>query len=426
MATKAAANSNLKVTVYWGDILYDTAICKTGDRVTVGRSPENTFILDVKGNHKGIALAEIDDRGAKLNFNDEIDGHLRLGKEIFSLRAAKDTKHVTKDPSGIYHARISKTDKADFVIGHVSFYFDWIKEKKKVPRSAFFTWRQTLLLLFISISFGLFVLWLNTFEAEKEEKPPERLVTVLPRKVPGLGAGAEAAKAAIGEIKTPDGGAQKGDPGKAELKASVGKAVVANLRKANLGSVLSGLASLGSGAPSADDSKVIAKIDQKGTGGFSTIGEGKGGGGKTVGIGRAVGRGEGGFEGTGRLGLSGDSAIEGGTGHGGGYGLVTTGGGLDRDVIESVIRRRLDRIRLCYERQLNFNPKLTGKVAVRFVIGKQGEVLKSSITEDTMKNSAVSSCILGEVGSWNFPPPEGGTLVNVDYPFLFESSAKGQ
>jgi hypothetical protein len=96
-------------------------------------------------------------------------------------------------------------------------------------------------------------------------------------------------------------------------------------------------------------------------------------------------------------------------------------GGLDRDVIESVIRRRLDRIRLCYERQLNFNPKLAGKLGVHFVIGKAGEVLSASATEDTMKNTQVRECVLMEVKSWNFPNPEGGTIVNVDYPFVFES-----
>jgi hypothetical protein len=95
-------------------------------------------------------------------------------------------------------------------------------------------------------------------------------------------------------------------------------------------------------------------------------------------------------------------------------------------VIESIIRRRLDRIRLCYTRQLNFYPKLSGKVTVHFVIGKTGQVVESSVIEDTMKNQSVRSCILYEVKTWTFPNPEGGTLVNVDYPFVFESSAKAQ
>jgi hypothetical protein len=92
-------------------------------------------------------------------------------------------------------------------------------------------------------------------------------------------------------------------------------------------------------------------------------------------------------------------------------------------VIESIIRRRQYRIRLCYERQLNFNSKLAGKIAMHFVIGAKGSVVKANISEDTMKNESVRNCVLDEVKSWIFPSPEGGTLVNVDYPFVFESSA---
>ena len=424
---EASKNSDLKVTVYWGDILYDTAICKNGDRVTVGRDEKNTFILDVKGAGKGITIAEIGHDGADLRFNDHIDGHLRIGKEIFSLKTAKDTPRVTREPQGLYKTRISKNDKADFVIDHVSLYFDWISKKTTLPKAALMNKQQAFYALLALLGISAVVFVLSAVNDPEPEKPPERLVSLAPRLVPGTGSGQEATKAAIGQIKTPDGGAQKGESGKAELKASKGKAMVASIREANLGSVVSGLASLGGASPSQNEStEVVAKIDQKGTGGFSTVGTGKGGGGHTVGIGRAVGRGEGGFEGTGRLGLSGDSAIESGTGHGGGYVLVTKGGGLDRDVIESVIRRRLDRIRLCYERQLNFNPRLAGKIAVHFIIGKRGEVLTGAITEDTMKNASVGQCILAEVRSWNFPAPEGGTLVNVDYPFLFESSSKGK
>ena len=97
---------------------------------------------------------------------------------------------------------------------------------------------------------------------------------------------------------------------------------------------------------------------------------------------------------------------------------------MDRDVIDAIIRRRQDRIRLCYERQLNFNPKLAGKVSLHFVIGGKGQVSSSRIVEDTMRNQNVNKCILTEIASWTFPTPRGGVNVDVDYPFFFESSAK--
>lgn len=413
-STQAPDNSNLKVTVYWGDILYDTKICRPKDQVTVGRKPGHTYILDTDP----IKLVEVTpDNTAHVYFDDRIDGHVRLGKDLLSLATARGSNRIAKNSSGLYHVELGRGDKADFVFGHVSMYLDWVGAIETLPRTKPFDKKK---LGYLGLALGLFVLAvlaLQMVEPPEPEKPPERLVTLMPRNAP--------AKAALGSQKTADGGAQKGEAGKAEVAPPEEPSAVASLLKANIGSVVSGLTSLGANAPSTTGKTGIkAPIQQAGTGGFTTEGLKQGGGGTTVGIGRTVGKGEGGFEGTGRLGLSGNSAVEGGTGHG--YGDTTTGGGLDRDVIESVIRRRVDRIRLCYERQLNFNPKLAGKISVRFIIGKSGEVLSSKAIEDTMKNAAVKQCILDEVKTWTFPQPEGGTLVNVDYPFVFESTARSE
>lgn len=422
-------SSSLKVVVYWGDILYDTVICHPTESITIGRKPGDTFVMDLDSKALGpkgsLKLVEVrkgkssdgplaDLHFAELRFNEAIDGHVRIGTEMLSLQSATKTDHVKKDAEGFYRVRMGQQDKADFVIGHVSFYLDWVKDRIPLERSKVVSKKGilaalALLLLFISFVGGLLLV------EPTPEIPPERLVTVLPRNTP--------AKAALGERRSSDGGAQKGDLGKANTAVSEKPSAVAELKSANLGSLFSGLADVGAKAPTAQGpAKESTNFQQTGTGGFSNTGLAQGGGGKTVGLGRAVGNGEGGFEGTGRLGLSGDSALEGGTGNGSGE--ATSGGGLDHNLIESIIRRRLDRIRLCYERQLNFNPKLIGKISVHFVIGKVGQVISSRATEDTMKNEAVKTCVLSEVSSWNFPTPEGGTLVNVDYPFVFESSAQ--
>lgn len=413
-STQAPDNSNLKVTVYWGDILYDTKICRPKEQVTVGRKPGHTYILDTDP----IKIVEVaSDNTAHVYFDDRVDGHVRIGTDLLSLATARASKRVAKDASGFYRVELGRNDKADFVFGHVSMYLNWVGASETLPKTKPFDKKK---LLYLGAALGVFVLAvlaLQMIDPPEPDKPPERLVTLMPRNAP--------AKAAMGTQKTVDGGAQKGEAGKAETAPPEAPSAVANLQKANLGSVVSGLTSLGANAPSTTGKAAVnAPIQQTGTGGFTTEGLKQGGGGTTVGIGRTVGKGEGGFEGTGRLGLSGNSAVEGGTGHG--YGDTKTGGGLDRDVIESVIRRRVDRIRLCYERQLNFNPKLAGKISVRFIIGKSGEVLSSKALDDTMKNAAVKNCILEEVKTWTFPQPEGGTLVNVDYPFVFESTARGE
>lgn len=97
-------------------------------------------------------------------------------------------------------------------------------------------------------------------------------------------------------------------------------------------------------------------------------------------------------------------------------------GGLDKEVIAQYIKTQLGQILYCYERQLSANPELFGKVAVRFTIGPTGQVEKQMIGDTTLKNKNVEGCILTKVASWKFPAPQGGTSVNVTYPFLFKST----
>lgn len=97
-------------------------------------------------------------------------------------------------------------------------------------------------------------------------------------------------------------------------------------------------------------------------------------------------------------------------------------GGLDRDVIASYIKTQLGQILYCYERQLSAKKDLFGKVAVRFTIGPSGQVETQQIGDTTLKNATVEGCILNKVAQWKFPAPQGGTKVNVTYPFLFKST----
>lgn len=96
-------------------------------------------------------------------------------------------------------------------------------------------------------------------------------------------------------------------------------------------------------------------------------------------------------------------------------------GGLDREVIAKYIQSQKGKILFCYERQLSANPGLFGKVAVKFQIAPGGEVETSNITESTLGNSSVESCLLQVIAQWRFPKPDGGVRVLVSYPFVFKS-----
>ncbi len=94
-------------------------------------------------------------------------------------------------------------------------------------------------------------------------------------------------------------------------------------------------------------------------------------------------------------------------------------GSLDKEIIRRVVRRHRNEIRYCYEKQLQKNPDLAGKVEVKFVISATGSVQFASVLNSTLGDDAVGKCITKRVKRWVFPEPKGGGIVAVKYPFMF-------
>lgn len=463
--------TSLRLLVSWGDVLYDTVLCQPNEVISVGKGKENTFHLNLG---KDSVLPKLDlikvtsPRTAEIRLHDVVKGHVRLNKGVYSVSGNSRTQFSKPNKEGIYEFTLSEPETAELTIGYVTFYLDWVKPARKLPKSfrldksrgAFFT-----LLLLLSTPF-LLLLQRNLPVDSPREKEPERVVTILPelkrepasppiqeKKETGIVAEKPVPKLApaIGPKKTSDGGAQKGAAGKAQLalpqkkagqktgvpsmrasKANAAEDDLATIDSSSIQNVVEGVVSIDTKTDAGGSDKApppgafIAPIEQKGTGGFSLEGVKKGAGGSSVGIGRPEGKGEGGFGGLGKSGLGGSlgSSLKVAPARSSDTG--NAGGGLEREVIEHVVRQRKDRIRLCYERQLNFIPQLSGKVTVHFEIDPKGNVLSSNLIEDTLQNKTVKECILSEVKTWTFPKPQGGVIVPVDYPFVFESSSLGK
>src|SRR5690606_34957672 len=97
---------------------------------------------------------------------------------------------------------------------------------------------------------------------------------------------------------------------------------------------------------------------------------------------------------------------------------VEVSGRLPPQVIQRIVRQNHGRFRLCYERGLGANPSLSGRVNVRFVIGRNGAVNNVSNAGSTLPNGEVVSCVVRAFYGLSFPKPEGG-LVTVSYPIAF-------
>jgi hypothetical protein len=99
-----------------------------------------------------------------------------------------------------------------------------------------------------------------------------------------------------------------------------------------------------------------------------------------------------------------------------GVGITQVSGRLPSEVIQRIVRQNFGRFRQCYEIGLRSNPNLEGRVAVRFVIGRDGAVSNVSGGGD-LPNAQVTSCVASAFYGLSFPSPENG-IVTVTYPIL--------
>ena len=96
-------------------------------------------------------------------------------------------------------------------------------------------------------------------------------------------------------------------------------------------------------------------------------------------------------------------------------------GELPKEVIKKYIATKMGAIKACYQKALQSNPDLAGKVKVAFLIQPNGAVGAARIDDSGLNNSSVEECILANIKSWKFPPASGGGSTKVVYPFVFAS-----
>ena len=429
------ARSSVKVTVYWGDILYDTVLCERSSSISVGRKLGNTFLLDLDKNTpvESFELLKINENNlAEVQFDDTIEGHVRLAKGFTTPSSAIKKNEATRLANGMYQLVLSQNETAELVIGHVSFHIDWVKPSKPLPKSTLLHRRNlSFLVVFFVLALPLAALLKFSYNALQEEtKLPERLVPLLPPQMPKVVILPPKKVEEVPEpkpVEVPIAEKKVGrSPPKPKsavpppiAKPAATPSAAQSLQRAGLGSLVKGLTSFSTGdAPAALNRREEEPTGQSTGGGLFSAGLKSGG--KTVGLGRPMGS-ERGFEGSGRLGLS--DTMAGATPLGGKLRRgIAESVGLSRGAIDHIVRQKKDRVRLCFERQLNSNPNLSGKITVHFEIDASGNVMETHLTEDTLKNVKFRSCVLEEVRSWIFPKPDGGVVVPVDYPFTFEST----
>ena len=144
-----------------------------------------------------------------------------------------------------------------------------------------------------------------------------------------------------------------------------------------------------------DDSNIYAGTGSGGTG-WGTIGTGRYG---TIGHGTSTG------------GMRGRNS----TAPSVSIGVPSVNGDLDKAIIRRYIKRNIQKLEYCYEKQLLAKPGLAGTVQTQFFITPDGMVSRSDASG---VDPDVADCVADVIRNVEFPKPRDGG-VSVNFPFTF-------
>jgi hypothetical protein len=378
------------------------------------------------------------------NISDKWSGFVDIGEERHSLQELIESGKAKASGAGQYQVDVDENTRLVADLGHTIIFSQMVYPGKKVVSKLTDNLDYPFLgvMAFMTFVFAMMAVVILTSPPPPENEVmeiPDRFVELLleqpepetpkkdnkPEANPDAGEGAKAKKEE-GKVGKKDAKMKTAKGNKVEMKkqqldreVAENAGVLGALREgAELDGVF-GSSNLNADLAGGIGGLIGAKGTQMGSGGLGSRGSGLGGGGTADGIGglgtKGRGSGKSGYgSGGGNFGAKG----EGGIGKIGGDPIIL--GALDKSLIDAVIKRHMNQIRYCYQRELTKNPNLGGKIVVKFVIAKDGSVSKASTKSSTMANKAVEGCINSRFQRFTFPEPKGGGIVIVSYPFIFQ------
>ncbi len=95
---------------------------------------------------------------------------------------------------------------------------------------------------------------------------------------------------------------------------------------------------------------------------------------------------------------------------------VLSGSSFDRVVVERMVRRRIAMVRRCHERELRQDPRVEGRLVVRWILEPTGRVASSNVVENTSGNAGLAECVRNQLRRFRFNPgPDAETTVLTTY-----------
>jgi len=448
----SSKNQSLRVAlVYRGTVYREKVFTRTSDPViTLGEDNDNEFVTPAGGIDEKFEMFERTDDGYIVRFTDKLDGSIHIGDEEYALeelagdRAVEsDAIHTRDGHASVYEISLDRGDWGLVTFGDLEVFFQVMRGTGAVAGRGLSGFDAPVMgtigiaavahLLFLLVCFLKFsidptlqqrqipdrfvkVMVENVEDPLKEEKKKKPEEDTTGKKAGGEEGkfGKEDAKKEESKVPKVDGPMEKKidvsnlGVNKMLSKKAIGKGPLKNIFKNQ-----DGFNSKMKVAMSGEGSNLQVG---RGAGGMGLRGTGSGGGGE--GFGRVHGLGDvdtGGGKGTGaKVGTKKKKEVQPQMNRG----TPEIGDFCDKNDIRRVVQSKSNAIQYCYERQLQTNPKLQGKIIAQWKVGLQGQVKSTSVTSSTMNNKKVENCILRVVKRMRFEKPDGGICV-INYPFVF-------
>jgi TonB family protein len=441
----------MRIGIVQGGRIIEERLIRSRENISLGWSSKATFAVPSEALPKQWLLFEITPRGYIARFADAMDARIAVGNEVISLAQLKQAGRIRRQGSA-WLLLLDERSRGKIAVGDLTILFQFVtpplpQPRPRLPASVRGSWMTGLDWAFTAIGSAsflahlAFVMYLRNVDWPRKpdiEEIPDRFVQIMAKAKPPEPPKNQITKDDSTEEKKPDKSASSG-AAKNIAKRELSPAEKARLdaeRRARLSEQVRNTGILKLLGAKADGSGSIADVLGKGDVDRDQEKAFQGVGGLAVATSEASLRGvKSGTGGSGKVAdigsLRGAGAIAGGTTGAGVTEKRVSGvvrseapavdGALDPALVSKEVRARIGAVKACYERALKRNPNLSGKVKVRWTITAAGTVSGVDISDDSMGDSEVSSCIKQLVARWRFPAPSGGS-VEVEFPFVFTAS----
>lgn len=450
----SSSNHNLRVALVWnGTVFQERTFTQTSEPVvTVGQDDANMFVVETPSISAAFEMFQRTEHGYKLRFTDKVEGTFNISDEDFDVEELIESKKSSELPSvqtssgtaKVHEVELKHGDWGIVELGTVNIFFQLVEKGAVVPLRGFGDRFEKPLLLTIFLGAVMHIAFLLVaflmFEVDPELQDMQNLDRFVKFMVDDVKDPLEEEEVDEPEEDTTGkkaGGEEGkfGDPDEEIPESKIPKVdgeMVDEIDVKNIG-INKALSAdvLGSGPLKnifANSEGFDAKMNvaMSGEGGDLVIGRGAGGMGM-----RGVGKGGGG-EGFGRIGGLGKVDTGGGKGTGAKIGKksekkvksrIETGAPQIGDFcdpanIRRVVNSRQAAIKYCFEKELQTNPTLSGKITAQWKVNLEGEVMEPTIAESSMNDKTVEGCITRVIGRLRFEKPNGGICI-IQYPFVF-------